>query len=132
MEVGTPMETEDSRIAVWVSRLLAAMFLFAGLTKLLGAEGDVQHFAAWRYPDWFRFVVGSIEVASAVLLLIPRAVFWGAVGIGVTLLWAGYTFLVRVPEESMRALPTLALLVTVATVGYARRPKRLSLPRHVD
>ena len=107
------------------------MFLFAGLTKLLGAEGDVRHFAAWRYPVWFRFVVGSIEVASAVLLLIPRAVFWGAVGIGVTLLWAGYTFLMRVPEESRRALPMLALLVTVATVGYARRPKRPNLPRHV-
>jgi hypothetical protein len=38
----TLRETEASRIAVWVSRILAAMFLFAGLTKLLGAEGDVR------------------------------------------------------------------------------------------
>jgi putative oxidoreductase len=120
----TPMETKESRIAVWASRLLAAMFLFAGLTKLLGAEGDIQHFAAWRYPDWFRPVVGSIEVVSAVLLLVPRAAYLGAAGISVTLLWAGYTFLVRVPEESWRALPTLTLLVIVVTVGYAMRPRR--------
>jgi hypothetical protein len=113
-----------SRIAVWVSRLLAAMFLFAGLTKLLGADSDIQHFAAWRYPDWLRPIVGSIEIVSAVLLLIPRAEFLGAAGISATLLWAGYTFLVRVPEESRRALPTLTLLAMVAMVGYARRPNR--------
>jgi uncharacterized membrane protein YphA (DoxX/SURF4 family) len=123
------MENRAGLIAVWVSRLLAAMFLFAGLRKLLGADVDIQHFAAWRYPDWLRFVVGSIEVGSAVLLLIPRVTSLGAAGISVTLLWAGYTFLVRVPEESWRALPTLTLLVIVAVVGYARRPQRLSSPR---
>jgi putative oxidoreductase len=120
------METKATRIAVWVSRVLAAMFLFAGSTKLLGAERDIQHFAAWRYPDWFRLVVGSIEVVSAALLLIPQAAYLGAAGIALTLLWAGYTFLVRVPDESRRAVPTLALLVTVAMVGYARRPRRLT------
>jgi uncharacterized membrane protein YphA (DoxX/SURF4 family) len=126
MGVGMPMESKASRIAIWVSRLLAAVFLFAGLRKLLGAEADVQHFAAWHYPDSLRFIVGSIEVVSAVLLLIPRAEYLGAAGIGVTLLWAGYTFLVRVPEESWRALPTLTALLIVAVVGYARRPKRQS------
>jgi uncharacterized membrane protein YphA (DoxX/SURF4 family) len=118
------MEIKAHQLVVWVSRLLAAMFLFAGLAKLLGAESDIQHFVAWRYPDWFRGVVGSIEVVSAVLLLIPRAAYLGAAGLSVTLLWAGYTFLVRVPEESWHALPTLALLVTAALVGYARRPRR--------
>lgn len=131
MDVGAPTETKASRIAVWVSRLLAAMFLFAGMTKLLGADGDIQHFAAWHYPDWLRPIVGSIEVVSAVLLLIPRAEYLGAAGIAATLLWAGYTFLVRVPEESRRAVPTLALLVTVAMVGYARRPNRLVGPRRL-
>lgn len=120
------METRATRMVVWLSRLLAAMFLFAGLTKLLGAESDIQHFAAWRYPDWLRFVVGSVEVVSALLLLIPRAAQFGAAGISLTLIWAGYTFLVRVPGESRRALPTLALLVMVVTVGYARRSRRVS------
>jgi putative oxidoreductase len=116
--------SRSSRFVVWMSRLLAAMFLFAGMTKLLGADRDIQHFAAWRYPDWFRPIVGSIEVVSAVLLLIPRAEYLGAAGIGATLLWTGYTFLVRVPQESLRALPTLMLLVLVAMVAYARRPGR--------
>jgi uncharacterized membrane protein YphA (DoxX/SURF4 family) len=117
------MKIEKGEIAVWVSRLLAIMFLFAGTTKLLGSERDIGHFAAWGYPDWFRYVIGSAEVVSAVLLLIRRVSYVGAVGISITLLWAGYTFLVRVPEEAWRALPTLIILVIVAVVGYASRPK---------
>jgi uncharacterized membrane protein YphA (DoxX/SURF4 family) len=126
------MEGNVDRMAVWASRLLAAMFLFAGLTKLFGAQGDIVHFVAWRYPDWLRFVVGSIEVVSVALLLIPRVAYLGAVGISITLMWAGYTFLVRVPEESWRALPTLTLLVLVAALGYATRPTNLSRPRRVS
>ena len=126
------MESKVRRIAVWVlSGLLAAMFLFAGATKLLGAEGDIRNFAAWRYPDWFRLVIGAIEVVSAVLLLIPQAAYLGAAGISGILLWAGYTFLVRVPEESGRAPLTLTLLAMAVVVGYARRDKRFSSSRRV-
>ena len=117
------MKIKGGRIAVWVSRLLAVMFLIAGITKLLGSERDIRHFEAWGYPDWLRYVVGSAEVVSAVLLLIPRVSNFGAAGISITLLWAAYTFLVRVPEESWRALPTLTILVIVVVAGYASRPK---------
>ena len=116
------MTIKKGELAVWVSRLLAVMFLFAGTTKLLGSERDIGHFAAWGYPDWFRYVIGSAEVVSAVLLLVRRVSYLGAVGISITLLWAGYTFLVRVPEEAWRALPTLIILVIVGVVGYASRP----------
>jgi putative oxidoreductase len=126
------MESRAGRMAVWVlSGLLAAMFMFAGMTKLLGAEGDIRDFAAWRYPDWFRLVIGAIEVVSAVLLLIPRAGYLGAAGISGILLWAGYTFVVRVPEESGRAPLTLTLLAMTMVVWYARRDKGFSSPRRV-
>ena len=123
MKTEMTMKIKKGEIAVWVSRLLAVMFLFAGTTKLLGSERDIGHFAAWGYPDWFRYVIGSAEVVSAILLLIRRVSYFGAVGISITLLWAGYTFLVRVPEEAWRALPTLIILVIVGVVGYASRPK---------
>jgi uncharacterized membrane protein YphA (DoxX/SURF4 family) len=126
------MESKASRIAVWaLSGLLAAIFLFAGATKLLGAEGEVRDFAAWRYPDWLRLVIGAIEVVSAVLLLIPQAAYIGAAGISGILLWAGYTFVVRVPEESGRAPLTLTLFAIAVLVGYARRDRTLRRPRRV-
>ena len=112
------------RIAVWVlSVLLAFVFLMAGVPKLLGVQAHVQHFASWGYPDWFRLVVGAIEVGSAVLLLIPRLAFLGAAGITVIMAGATYTHLVRVPEEASRAPLTLSLLAMAALVGYLRRPK---------
>ena len=53
------------------------------MPKLAGAEAHVRHFVTWGYPDWFRLVVGAIEVTSAVLLLVPRLAFFGAMGIAV-------------------------------------------------
>ena len=112
-----------SRVAIWVlSLLLTFVFLMAGIPKLAGVQGHVQHFARWGYPDWFRLVVGAVEVGSAVLLLIPRFAFFGAAGIAVIMAGATYTHLVRVPEEASRAPLTLSLLALAAIVGFARRP----------
>jgi uncharacterized membrane protein YphA (DoxX/SURF4 family) len=113
-----------SRVAIWVlSLLLAFVFLMAGVPKLAGAQGHVQHFASWGYPDWFRLVVGVVEVGSAVLLLFPRLAFLGAAGIAVIMVGATYTHLVRVPEEASRAPLTLGLLALAVIVGFARRPR---------
>lgn len=112
------------RVAIWVlSVLLAFVFLLAGVPKLLGAQGHVQHFARWGYPDWFRLLVGAVEVVSAVLVLIPRLAFLGAAGIAVIMAGATYTHVLRAPEEASRAPFTLSLLALAALVGYARRPK---------
>jgi putative oxidoreductase len=114
----------SSRITIWVlSILLAFLFLMAGVPKLLGAQAHVQHFAKWGYPDWFRLVVGTVEVVSAIVLLIPRFAYLGAAGIGVIMAGATYTHVVRVPEEVGRAPFTLALFALAALIGYARRPK---------
>jgi uncharacterized membrane protein YphA (DoxX/SURF4 family) len=96
----------------------------AGVPKLAGAEAHVRHFEVWRYPDWFRLVVGAIETASAVLLLVPRFAFAGALGIAVVMAGATYTHLIRVPEEAGRAPFTLSLMGLALFVAYCRRPRR--------
>jgi uncharacterized membrane protein YphA (DoxX/SURF4 family) len=107
---------------VWaVSLALAFVFLMAGVPKLAGAEGHVRHFEVWRYPDWFRLVVGAVETTSALLLLVPRLAYVGALGIVVIMAGATYTHVVRVPEEAGRAPFTLTLLALAAIVAVARR-----------
>ena len=88
-----PSITTVGRVGiVWLpSLLLTFIFLMAGLPKLAGAEGHIRHFVTWGYPDWFRLVVGAIEVTSAVLLLVPRLAFFGALGIAVIMSGATYT-----------------------------------------
>jgi uncharacterized membrane protein YphA (DoxX/SURF4 family) len=110
---------------VWIaSGLLAAVFLLAGVPKLMGAEGWLRHFAAWGYPDWFRLVVGTMEVASAVFLLIPALAPLGAFGIVLVMAGATYTHLFRASDEAGRAVFTLALLSLAAVVGYIRLAQR--------
>ncbi len=67
-------------IALWVTQIaLAAMFLFAGGSKLVGAPAMVNLFAAIGLGQWFRYVTGAIEISAAVALLIPSAAPFGAI-----------------------------------------------------
>ncbi|HJR40871.1 MAG TPA: DoxX family protein [Gemmatimonadaceae bacterium] len=58
---------------VWLlSIALAAIFLTAGISKLIGSEPFFLQAAAMRgFPGWIRVVVGIVEVAGAIALLIP-------------------------------------------------------------
>ena len=59
-------------VALWLTQIaLAGMFLFAGGLKLTGAPELVALFDAIGIGQWFRYVTGSIEVVSAVALLVP-------------------------------------------------------------
>lgn len=113
------MASKTRTIGAWVlSALLAALFLMAGVTKLLGVPAHVEHFAHWGYPDWFRLVVGAIETASAVLLLVPRTAAVSAAGIMTVMLGATYTHLFRAEDEAVRVPYTLSLLVLAGLAAY--------------
>lgn len=119
------MPSKLKTASVWImSVLLAALFLRAGIPKLTGAEAWLQLFAKWGYPDEFRLVVGILEVASAILLLIPKFATLGACGVIVVMAGATYTHLFRAPDEGGRAVFTLAVLLLAVVVGYLRRSSR--------
>ena len=112
-----------SRRATWpvlgVSGLLALLFLFAGTTKLIGMQMHVEHFAKWGCPDWFRLVVGAVEVAGAVLLLVPQTAFYAACVLSVQMLGAAYTHLVN--YEAASAPFPLVVFALLAFIAYSRR-----------
>jgi hypothetical protein len=77
--------------ALWIAQILtAAMFFMAGGSKLSGSPMMVAVFDEVGLGQWFRLVTGGLEVAGALLLLVPRtaaaggallaAVMVGAVG----------------------------------------------------
>lgn len=111
------------QVGVWVlTVLIAALFLMAGGSKLAGAEQHVKGFAHWAYPDWFRLVVGAVEVVSAVVLLIPRVAFFGAAALAVVMIGATFTHLFRATGEGSMAVFTLVLFAFTALLAWARRP----------
>lgn len=111
-------------IAVWVvSGLLALLFVFSGGTKLAGMPMHVEHFAHWGYPDWFRLVVGAVEVVFGVGLLLPRVAFVAAIVLCVNMAGAVYTELFR--GDPATALFPLVLLVLLVGVASVRRSPRM-------
>jgi len=114
-----------------LSFLLAALFLMSGGSKLAGAEQHVKGFAHWGYPDWFRLVIGAIEIVAAILLLIPRLAFFGASALIVVMAGATYTHLVRATGEGAMAAMTVVLLALLVLVAFARKPgaQRNTSPR---
>jgi putative oxidoreductase len=114
------------RISILVaSVLLAAVFLFAGGSKLLGAEMQVESFARWGYPQWFRVLTGFIEVTCAVALWVPKARGIAALALAGTMLGAIYTHVAH-GEAAMIGIP-FSLLVVSGALAYAWRHETLTL-----
>ena len=105
-------------IALWVTQVaLAALFLFAGGSKLVGAPAMVNLFAAIGWGQWFRYVTGAIEVGAAIALMIPSAAPFGAILLVATMIGAAAAnlFLGQSP-----AVP-LVLSLVAAAVAWSRR-----------
>src|SRR5438034_4159332 len=66
-------------VVLWVLQIAAAgMFLMVGFLKLSGDAQLVGLFEAIGLGQWFRYLTGTLEVAGAILLLIPRTGGLGA------------------------------------------------------
>lgn len=114
------------RVGVWaLAAILAAFFLVAGGLKLRGAPSQVDNFAHWGYAGWFLYVVGAVEAAGALGLLVPRLAGFAAMLLGGTMLGASLTHLVH--HEMKAVLIPLVILGLLAVVGYARRGPVLAL-----
>ena len=60
-------------VVLWVLQIAAAgMFLMVGFLKLWGNPQLVGLFEAIGVGQWFRYLTGILEVAGAILLLLPR------------------------------------------------------------
>ena len=107
------------RIALWAVQLaLAAMFLLAGGSKLLGAPAMVGLFDAIGIGQWFRYLTGLIEVGSALALLVPSIAVFSALALVATMVGAIVTHLFIVGGSP--AMPAI-LLVGSAAVVWTRR-----------
>ena len=113
---------KSKTIALWVAGgLLAALFVLAGSMKFANAEEAGEQFARFGYADWFRVLIGAVEIGAGLALLIPRSTFYAAAALGVVMAGAVFTHL-RQGEIPHSAVP-LALLVVLVIIGYARRPR---------
>jgi uncharacterized membrane protein YphA (DoxX/SURF4 family) len=81
----------------------------------------VQEFDIIGLGQWFRYLTGTIEVVSAVLLLIPSVATYGAAALAVTMLGAIAAHLFIIGGSP--AIP-IVLLAWTLTIAWARRSGR--------
>ena len=104
---------------VWAFQLLAAaQFFLTGLDKLGDAPPMVQLFAAVGFGQWFRYFTGTVEIISAVLLLMPSRAALGAALLAATMIGALVAHITVLPFSPAKAI---ILLVMVIVVFWARR-----------
>jgi len=128
--------TEDTRLSssstgkimnvvLWILQIAAAgMFLMVGFLKLSGNAQLVGLFEAIGLGQWFRYLTGTLEVAGAILLLIPRMSGLGAVMLAGVMAGAVMTHLFVVGGSPLMAIILLAV-TTIVAWGRRQRTKDL-------
>ena len=94
------------------------MFTMAGLAKVGGDAAMVEMFANIGIGQWFRYVVGALEIAGAVGVLVPR--LSGLAALGLVCLMAGATLTNLFVLGASPLLPVVLLLVSVLVVRGRR------------
>ena len=111
-------------VVLWIIALfLGLVCMRSGWLKVTGNIFWVRDFHRWGYPDWFRIVVGIVELASMMLLLVPRFAGYGASLFALVMLGAIYTHATH--NESSRLPFNLVLLALSLIIVFMRQPKIL-------
>jgi uncharacterized membrane protein YphA (DoxX/SURF4 family) len=117
-------EKKDGSLAVVVATiLLAFFFLYIGYITLAGETARLQ-FAKWGYPDWVRTSVGVLEIAAAVLLLLPQTSWIAATTLAAMMIAASATLAYH--EKRYAAAMPVLLFISLSSLAYYRFPRKAS------
>ena len=110
-------------IALWVLRVgVGLAFLAAGGSKLAGAPAMVAMFAKIGFGQWFRILTGSLEVAGAVGLFVPRFAVYAASLLAVVMVGAiGFRLTILGGNPGP---PIVLLLLSTSIVWLSKRTSR--------
>ena len=127
---GTPDARATSRrrsvnFALWaLQALLALMFAMSGFAKVGGDAAMVEMFATIGIGQWFRYLVGALEIAGAIGVLVPR--LSGLAALGLLCLMAG-AILTNVLVLGTSPLLPIVLMLVSALVAWGRWPRTRTL-----
>jgi uncharacterized membrane protein YphA (DoxX/SURF4 family) len=109
-------ECERKHTTVWTAQIvLAAIFLFAAVPKLVGVHTSVHMFAQMGAGQWLRYFVGAAELAGAIGLLIPRLAGLAAAGLAADMVGASIVNIVVF--HSGAVVLTIALYIVCVLVA---------------
>lgn len=112
-------------VVIWTLQIVVAfVFLFAGSVKLAGFDDAVRMFGAIGFGQWFRYVTGLLEVAGAVLVLVPSFATAGAGVLALVMAGAVVAHLTTHLQGGSAGAAFFLLLVT-SYIAWKRREQFL-------
>jgi putative oxidoreductase len=115
----TAQRSRASMILGWLLRIaLALVFAGAGFAKLAGDPAMLQLFDDIGAGQGLRYVVGGLELAGAVGLLVPRLCGLAAAGLALLMIGATVT---NIAVLGVSPAFTLLLLALAAVIVFLRR-----------
>ena len=110
---------------LWATQILvAAFFVFgAAVPKLIGSHQMVQEFDLIGAGQWFRYLVGTVELAGAIGLLAPWLAGLAAAGLAADMVGATITnaTVLRNTTFGDNVWLTAILCAVFALLAYGRR-----------
>jgi len=126
----TDLQKRGINITLWVLQVLAAAaFVFGAVPKVTSDPLAVAGFDAIGFGDWFRYLIGTLEIAGAVALLIPR--LCGLAGLAFVGLMIGAVVTQIVVFDGAFVVQPAVMLVIVAIIAWGRRGRTRELIRSV-
>ena len=111
-------------IGIWIpALLLVSIFVPSAWDKFSDAGGWAHAFRVWGYPDWFRVLIGVVELSAVALLVLGRTAALGAILIIVVML-GGMATHVAVGEP--RAVTHEIVPLTLGSIVLFLRRRQLS------
>lgn len=115
-------------VLTWLAQLVAALILvMAGISKVTGAPESMVLFTLLGVEPWGRLALGTVELATAALILWPRTAYFGGM-LGATLMTGAIgTHLFKIGityggGPSLFIMASVVLLASVATILLRRQP----------
>ena len=86
------------KITDWFLRsLIALAFIAASLGKLTSTPGVLEQFETYGFPRGFHLLIGAVELAGAILLLVPKSRLYAIYILTAVVAGAAATHLVHDP-----------------------------------
>jgi uncharacterized membrane protein YphA (DoxX/SURF4 family) len=105
-------------VLLWLLQILMAVaFVLIGVVKFADPSW-ARNFARWGYPEGFYMVIGVLEAAGGLALLVPRLTSYTAAMLGVIMIAAALTHWLH--GEMARVTPPLMYLAVLVIVGVGR------------
>jgi uncharacterized membrane protein YphA (DoxX/SURF4 family) len=114
-------------IITWILRLaVAAMFISIGRSKFDAGSMWVKLFEQIGFGQWFRRLTGTLQIAGAILVLIPRTFVIGIALLACTMAGAAVIWVVRLGSFGNAVIPLVVLVGLIGVGLHGARVDRSS------